>query len=239
MYLWKCWRDLRGTFYPLLGAVLAVGAFGAYVAVDPFGWIAAKPLHLRTVWTASADALLGMMLGLVPWAGLFLGALGVGVEFEKGTADFLLTRPRSRAYYLWTSWGLGAGQVAALVVVSSLLQLARPPGSHRVNDLAEFLRMLAGFGTMALVLYGVTYLMTTLARNSRNGISLAILTLGAYGGLVVWLRLWYEVRFPSFMELYSRVYRVGPDFPAAVAGWLALSLALTLLAQWRIERAEV
>ena len=238
MYLWKCWRDTRGTFFALLGAVLVVGAFGAYAHFDPFGWIAAKPLESRVVWQSSADALLGTMLGVLPAAGLVLGAFGVGTEFEKGTADFLLTRPRSRGYFLWTSWGQGAAQMIALVLVSNLFRLA-PLGSNRVQGLGDFLRSVVALCTLALVYYSLTYLMTTLARNNLYGTALALAVITAYYGLYTWLRLWYDINIPLFLRLSFRSSHSGADFPLTVAGWLAVCLALMLVAQLRFDRAEV
>lgn len=238
MYLWKCWHDTRATFFTLLGAVLALGAFGGYVALDPFGWIAAKPLESRVVWEGSADALLGTMLGVLPAAGLVLGALGVGVEFEKRTADFLLTRPRSRRTFLWTSWGLGAAQMVVLVLVSNLFRLASP-GFHRVEGLGDFLRSVVALSTLALVYYSLTYLMTTLARNSRNGTALALAAIVVYGGFYMWLMVWYDIHIlPFFLELSFRSLYPVADFPLTVAGWLAVCLALMLVAQFRFERAE-
>ena len=238
MYLWKCWRDTRSAFFAFLGAVLAVGAFGGYVALDPFGWIAAKPLESRAVWQFSADALLGTMLGALPAAGLWLGALGVGTEFEKGTADFLLTRPRSRGTFLWASWGLGAAQMVALVLVSNLCQLAAL-GPHRVEGLGDFLRSLVALSTEALVYYSLTYLMTTLARNSRNGTAFAVAVIVGYAGLYTWLKLWYDTRIPFFLELSLRSSHSGVDFSLTVAGWLAVCLALAVVAQFSFERAEI
>ncbi len=239
MYLWKCWRDTRGSFFTLLGALLAVGAYCAYVKFDPFGWIAAKPLESRFLWQSLATALLNITVELVPAAGLFLGALGVGVEFEKGTADFLLTRPRSRRYFLWTSWGLGAAQMVVLVLVSNLFQLARL-GSRRVEGPGDFLRSLAALCTLALLCYSVTYVMTTLARNSRNGTALAILAFSAYEGLYAWLRFWYGIYIPFFVNLFESAFHTTAGFSfAPVAGWLSVCLALMLVAQFRMERAEV
>lgn len=239
MYLWKCWRDTRGTFFTLLAAVLAVGAFGGYVALDPFGWIAAKPLETRVVWQGSADGLLGLMLGVVPVAGLLLGALGVGTEFEKRTADFLLTRPRPRWYLLWTSWGLGATEMVVLVLVSNVFRLARV-GPDRVQGLGDFLRTLVAFCTLALVYYCLTYLMTTLARNGRNGTALALAVMLAYSTLFSTLRIWYDTHIPFFWELLHRTFDAAARFSLATeAGWLAVCLALTLAAQFSFERAEI
>jgi hypothetical protein len=239
MYLWKCWRDTRGSFFTLLGALLAVGAYCAYVKFDPFGWIAAKPLESRFLWQSLATALLNITVELVPAAGLFLGALGVGIEFEKGTADFLLTRPRPRAYFLWTSWALGAAQMVVLVLVGSLFRLAGL-ASHRVDGLGDFPRSLVAWCTLALLFYTLTYLMTTLARNGRNGTALAIAAFGAYEGLWAWLRFWYDIHIPFFLYLFEQALRPADDFSfTSVAGWLTVCLALMLMAQYRFDRTEV
>lgn len=240
MYLWKCWRDTRGTFFTLLAAVLAVGAFGGYVALDPFGWIAAKPLESRVVWQGSTGALVATLIGLVPFAGFFLGALGVGLEFEKRTADFLLTRPRSRRYFLWTSWGLGAAQMIALVLLSLAgIWLTRFASSPKLSA-----RVFAAMCVVALIIYSVTYLMTTLARNSRHGTSLGVAVFIGYSGLYVWVRLWYDTEIPLPWipwELTFGSFRgAGALFPiTAMIGWLIVCLALTLAAQLVFERAEV
>lgn len=239
MYLWKCWRDTRASFFTFLAALLAAGAYAAYVKFDPFGWIAAKPMESRLLWQSLATALLGTTVGLVPVAGLFLGALGVGMEFEKGTADFLLTRPRSRSYFLWTSWGLGSAQMVVLVLVSNLFILARL-GSRRVEAPGDFLRSLVAWCTLALVFYSLTYLMTTLARNSRNGTALAIAVFAGYEGLWLWLRFWYDIHIPFLADLLKHALRPAADFSfTPVAGWLTVCLALMLVAQFRLERAEV
>jgi ABC-type transport system involved in multi-copper enzyme maturation permease subunit len=238
-YLWKCWRDTRSTFLVLLGGVLVVAALGLYAAVDPFGWIAAKPEGVRAVWQSTASALVASTLGLIPVAGFVLGAFGVGMEFEKRTADFLLTRPRSRRYFLWASWAVGALQMVALVLAGHLAQLSRRNPSP-FADMSVFLRSLVVGSVIALIFFSVTYLMTTLALNSRNGTSLAVLTVVAYLGLHLWLRLWYQVVIPTPWDSLGRAGRGAETLPIpGVAGWLAVCLVSVLVAQFRLERTEV
>ena len=266
MHLWKCWRDTRSLFLIILSAVLVVGACDLCVAFDPFGWIAAQPSDVQVRWQMTAQALLGTMLLALPFAGLVLGALGVGAEFERGTADFLLTRPRSRRHLLWTSWALGAAQIALLVLVSNLFRLApigsgrqgvgslgdflRPPTVHRsvtlphrypVGSLEDFLGPVLVLCTMALVFYSLTYLMTTLARNGRNGTALALAVMVAYGSLFATLLKWYDIRIPFFpADLIQLAFpAIDSSSLAIVAGWLAVCLALTLVAQFSFERAEI
>ncbi len=238
-YLWKCWRDTRSTFLVLLGAILAIGALGLYVAADPFGWIAAKPPAVRAAWQTTVGALVITTLGAIPLAGFVLGAFGVGMEFEKRTADFLLTRPHSRRYFLWASWIVGASQMVSLMLAGHLAQLSRK-NPNPFADMSVFLRSLLVNSVIALVVFSVTYLMTTLALNSRNGTSLAVLTVLAYMGLHVWLRLWYDVVIPTPWESLGRAGRGEQPLPfLGMAGWLAVCGACVLLAQFRLERTEV
>jgi hypothetical protein len=43
-----------------------------------------------------------------------LGATGIGEEFAHKTAGFLLTKPRSIRYFVWTGWAANAVQFLAL-----------------------------------------------------------------------------------------------------------------------------
>jgi hypothetical protein len=197
-------------------------------------------MELRHLWQSLATALLDTTVLTVPLAGgLFLGALGVGTEFEKGTAEFLLTRPRTRRYFLWTSWGLGAAQTLVLVLVGCLFRFARL-GLRPLKGPGDLFRLLVALFTLALFFYTLTYLMTTLARNSRNGTALALLAFAGYEGLYAWLRFWYEIKIPFFLNLLSGAVRPDTDFSfTPVAGWLAVCLVLMLMAQYRFDRAEV
>lgn len=235
MYLWKCWRDTRSAFLGIVAGLLAIGIFGAYVQFDPFGWIAAKPESSRLLWHVLSDALGASLKGVIPIAGFILGAMGVGVEFERGTADFLLTRPRSRRSFLWTSWCLGAAQILTLVPLAlAITWLTRPdfpaarPGS--------FSRVPLAICTVAVLTYSLTYLMTTLARNSRNGIGLSVAAIMGYTFLHMWLILWHGFTVPLIWELPEHPDRVDAG---VWFGWLAACLTLMVVTQFRFERAEV
>ena len=235
MYLWKCWRDTRSAFLGIVAGLLAVGIFGAYVQFDPFGWIAAKPESSRLLWHVLSDALGASLKGVIPIAGFILGAMGVGVEFERGTADFLLTRPRSRRSFLWTSWCLGAAQILTLVPLALAINwLTRPdfPAAHP----GLFSRVPLAICTVALLTYSLTYLMTTLARNSRNGIGLSVAAITGYTFLHMWLILWHGFTVPLIWELPEHPDRVDAG---VWFGWLAVCLTLMVVTQFRFERAEV
>ena len=235
MYLWKCWRDTRSAFLGIVAGLLAVGIFGAYVQFDPFGWIAAKPESSRLLWHVVSDALGASLRELIPIAGFILGAMGVGVEFERGTADFLLTRPRSRRAFLWTSWCAGAAQILTLVPLAlAITWLTRPDFPAARPGL--FSRVPLAMGTVALLIYSLTYLMTTLARNSRNGIGLSVAAITGYTFLHMWLILWRGITVPIIWELPEHPDRLDAG---VWFGWLAVCLTLMVVTQFRFERAEV
>jgi hypothetical protein len=239
MYLWKCWRDTRSAFLGFVAGLLAVGIFGVYVQFDPFGWIAAKPESSRLLWHVVSDALGASFPSAIPVAGFILGAMGVGVEFERGTADFLLTRPRSRRSFLWTSWCLGTAQILTLVLLAhAITWFTRPDFSAARPGL--FSRDPLGICTVALLTYSLTYLMTTLAGNSRNGTGLSLAAITAYTGLHLWLRFWHGITIPFYWDLVDHPDRVDAGvWFGSLLGWLAVCLTLMVVAQSRFERAEV
>jgi hypothetical protein len=88
--------------------------------------------------------------------------------------------------------------------------------------------------TVALLTYSVTYLMTTLARNSLNGIGLSLAAISGYAGLHLWLSLWHGITIPFFWDLFDAGVWFG-----SLLGWLAVCLTLMVVTQFRFERAEV
>ena len=94
--------------------------------------------------------------------------------------------------------------------------------------------------TVALLTYSLTYLMTTLARNSRNGIGLSLAAITGYSGLHVWLKFWHGIAIPHFWELIDHFDRVDAGvWFGSTLGWLAVCLTLMGVTQFRFERAEV
>ena len=239
MYLWKCWRDTRYPFLVFVSALLAWGAYGAYVQFDPFGWVAAKPEASRVIWQGMARFGVASMVGFIPLVGFVLGSLGVGTEFEKRTADFLLTRPHTRRYFLWTSWSVGAAQIIALVLLSHAIN--RLTGTDYLNfgQSVDILSNMAAFSTIALVIYTVTFVMTTLTRKSQHGMSLGVAVIVAYTGLYGWVLVSYGTRIPMIWERIFYSGRAISDLaPSVIFGWLIVCFVLVLAAQFSLERAE-
>jgi hypothetical protein len=154
------------------------------------------------------------------------------MESEKGTLDFLLTRPRSRIYFVWMSWLVGMGEMLCLVAVTQAQYLLTRDSPL---ILGSALRTLVGFVVLSTLIYSLTFLATLLARNSRKGTSLAVAAAVGYSGLALWLRLWFETRIPLFWDL------MGPGmfgFVPRVLGWMTLSLLFVLAAQLCFQKTE-
>jgi hypothetical protein len=88
--------------------------------------------------------------------------------------------------------------------------------------------------------YSLTYLMTTLARNSRNGIGLSVAAITGYTFLQMWLILWHGIAVPIVWELPEHPDRLDAGvWFGSLLGYLAVCLTLMVVTQFRFERAEV
>ena len=110
MYLWQYWRDTRRNVYFYLGSLLL------FVLISVAGMIHANRIHhvyasAEPLWEAAAAiAFTGTLLCALVMT-FVLGNNNVGSEIQKGTGDFLLTRPRPRHYFVWAGWAAGMAEL--------------------------------------------------------------------------------------------------------------------------------
>ena len=164
-------------------------------------------------------------------AGFFLGASGAGEEFERGALPFLATRPRPRAYFVWTGWVVGAGEllvllaagmgVAFAVLVHFTVAGARqltlagarplPPRLFPLFDWAWLVRLFA-WRTVGLLLllwitglvcYSLAYLLTLIARSRSNGAAFAIGVAIAYLVAAYLLHYYAHINVPTPVDLFD------------------------------------
>ncbi len=253
MYIWKCWRDTRGAFISTCVILFAVVAFHAAVTLDYASWAPARgPSAL--LWRATAAAIGELVRALVMLTGFAFGACGLGEEFHRGTVPFLLARPRSRGYFVWTGWAMGAAQLALLVPLGYLVSaqfgtrwLQRDAVWQAATSAvplkwpeAEAWKMILAIYIMALVFYSLTYFTTLLMRGARNGMNTAVLVVCAYFGIAVLLYGVWQKELPVVWRMLGELSRPPFAFPtASAAGWLAVALAFPVLSHWIFRRAEV
>jgi ABC-type transport system involved in multi-copper enzyme maturation permease subunit len=243
MYLWKCWRDTRSAFLVMAGGILFSGAFGFFLIFDVAGWRTSQ--DLPGIWLSSGHLLVAMPVFAVPLAGFFLGACGVGEELGKGSSAFLIARPRSRRYFLWTGWFAGACQVLAIfllaVLFRSLRLLAPPhagvyPGPRSNTFQPGDLVMIAALG---LLIYSLTYFFTTILRSGRLGSNVALATVIIYSTVKAWLAVTFQIHLPLASDPYLRRWFGFPwHLITDALPSVALAVILVYAAQLHFERAE-
>ena len=243
MYLWKYWRDTRIRFIVILTSMLAIWAGYLLLQIRRSGHPVAVALYWQdftaTVWTFLPQCFLAMGFAIA----------GPGEEFAQGTADFLFTRPRSRRYFVWASWGIGA--VLILVIVSVYVLAAFLGAIYMTGTIYtwKFLAIVVPAFVMCLIAYGIVYLMAALLRSGRKGYSFGLILIATYASLQGLLRHLWDVRLPNpqnlmapFAYLVRGAHAPAPAFHfpvAGVVGWTLFALACPLLAQFYIERREV
>jgi len=187
-------------------------------------------------------AILGFAAGIAVYViGLLAGCGGIGEEVERGSAAFLLTRPRSRGYFVWSFWLTGSLEVLAFTLTAMLSTYAvlfydiRRPGPW------NFLLLVPALTITGLLGIGVANLLTTASRRTKNvvggGVAFTVLylvlALMTYG-----LRQRHQIGFslPTPLALYDHW---NAALAGTMLGWLAVSVALVGVSHWLAARLEV
>ena len=120
MYLWKCWRDTRYPVFTFFCGLAVAYLFYLAIIQDWFGWVAARSFDLdRDSWERVAEITLRIAMLLMPLCGFLVGGEALPQEFSGKTLTYLLSRPRTRGYFLWLSWLVGAAQLTLLMLVAN------------------------------------------------------------------------------------------------------------------------
>ena len=255
MYLWKFWRDTRRGVFVYLSLLIAFGAF----------WL--STIHRLRLMEVSADPIslwwmdIGVAFAMSYLCAVVMGfataAHGVGTDVGRGTGDFLLTRPRSRRYFVWSGWAAGIAELLGLVTLTSVLVLALnvfavgPFSRHASaasmvvsvdHQVLDVRLMLATVLVSAALVYGLTYFLSILLRSGQRGVVWSLAVLFAYSITASLLKKFTGVSLPTsnFMELGSA--STGPWHLTASIQivWLTLlSIAFPAAAQITLERADI
>jgi ABC-type transport system involved in multi-copper enzyme maturation permease subunit len=231
MYLWKYWRESRITFAVgmalvglLLWAVLKihVGDLGQ----GPNGTNETSPATIYLLMAAPLVLPLGFLA-------LLFGSFGAGHDLGKGSGSFLFSRPRSRAFFVWSDWGCGMAQLLLIVLAANaVLALAvyRITGGGGPILLAGVpvsmasifvLHCVAGLLLIGLLM-GLTYFSSVLAKN--RGVLLALgVVLAYYIAKAVVNYKWPSITLP---DLTLTEFSMTPQGPPGFAKNLGLEIAL-------------
>jgi hypothetical protein len=230
MYLWKYWRESRITFavgMALIGLMLweVLKIHVGTVMQDPNGGGQIRDNQIYLLLAA------GLTLPFAFFA-LKFGSFGVGRDLGEGSGSFLFSRPRSRAFFVWTDWGFGMAQLLLLVLAANgVLALAAyriaggggpiSVGGKPVPMACIFvLHCIAGLLLIGLLL-GLTYFSSVLAKN--RGVLLALGVVLAFYIAKAVLKYKWSITLP---DLTLTEFSMTPQGPPGFAKNLGLEIAL-------------
>jgi hypothetical protein len=246
MYFSKSWRDARLSIVIFL--VPIVFMLYGLVRHGPANFVTSS--HASMEWMATRGmSVAGILLLFVAWS---LGGDGIGHDIAEDRGAFLLTRPRTRRFFVWSDSGFSFGLIAALALGMALLfelltlvhVIALPPGVS-LRAVAFLLIPLSG-AVFAGLIYAVTYLCTMLIPRDKTArvISVAVLIGYAYlyvranrtwGGVTQYLfPTWWVDPFP-----YQYSSAMAPHVWLELGARVIAIVVLLLIAQLVLERREI
>ncbi|MGH9487684.1 MAG: hypothetical protein ACRD04_08865 [Terriglobales bacterium] len=250
MYFWRYWRDTRRAVCVYLAALLLVVLTWAIRIVH------SGPLeHLAKLrgdggaMTYTVTLLCAVVMGFV------LGNNNVGSEIQKGTGDFLLTRPRTRRYFVWAGWTAGMTETVALMAISALIAagavtLAAGPVLWRRLPWTRPLLLNGAVTSVPLAaaslvltgatIFGLTYLLTVVFENGGRGLAASLGIFFGYSFLSEMLRRGAALPLPRVGIVQSAgvfsAWYLAPRVEIPL--WIVLALAFPFATQLVLERAE-
>lgn len=254
MYFWKFWRDTRRSVYIYLILLIFFATFwlfGMYI----FSRIPRAGDSPEYLWAADLAAAYSTSFFCALVMSFAAGSSGVGNDIGKGSADFLLTRPCSRKYFVWAGWFAGISEVFALVVVTAMLVLgsvllATGPVWRRVPSLLKFEverqvmdvpLMATTIVIVAAVIFGLNYFFTTLFKARWRGMACSLAVIVGYETLSAALRQLASVSLPSLNFAghpdVAVPWYLAPRFEIVL--WAILAVAFPFAAQFTLERSDI
>jgi ABC-type transport system involved in multi-copper enzyme maturation permease subunit len=255
MYAWKCWRDTRGAFLTYLALLAVIAGTGSIASVFFRGRVKHGDVSLEEMWaTCIGLAFATAYLCSIVMA-LSIGSQNVGLDISRGSADFLLTRPRTRGYFVWTGWIVGLVEVLVLIAISviavvGLFAVVIGPVWHRLpspmytvvqGHILDVPVLVVVVGLNAIVLYGLTYFMTVAFRNSGRGVVATIFVILGHSLLSASLRNYAGISLPSLTSFTNDARQIVPMYTLAtpIIGWVLVALVFPVASQMILEKYDI
>lgn len=227
MFLWKCWRDTRMLFIVSLGVALivmpaSVIVLGTGLLTDSGPTAVSSALFLVTSLTA-----------------IGLGALAASEQFGNKTVQFLYTKPRRRAYFVWVNWAVCCLELILIAFINLLVGwfvLNRYGNRAASIGLWELLqgRDIGGELIYSLLLFCLTYALTAALRNGLYGLGASLVSISFVQAAAILMRAKWQIHVPIPPE---PIATLSPFVSRIV--WAALALSFVVGAQFAVERAEL
>lgn len=259
MYLSKQWRESRIiTILAALGlALLLALVVRASVAIDTVNF---DNRNFHGGFGPAFVPLFYVESVLVGFWGWLAAGIGSGKNLGEDSGSFLFTRPRRRAWFLWSDWGYAMAQIAIIIGLANLmiglllahiLHLMNIPaaiplteGGALVSVAAVLALVSVGVLLFAGLIYGLTYLSTILIRRA-SGVMLGAGILVAYLILSGLVHHYYpSVNLPCviislFDFNHHGFYGFHGHLVVNIVVRAAVMMAFPVAAQLVLDRAEI
>lgn len=252
MYLWQYWRDTRRPVYIYLGALLL------FVLIWLAGMIHANLIHHISgrLWESTVAITFAATLLCALVMTFVLGNNNVGSDIQKGTGDFLLTRPRPRHYFVWAGWAAGMAEILVLMTISAVVALGcstlavgpalwqQARWTIRLNSDA-LLTSVPIFAIklvlLAAVVFGLTYFLTVLFKNAARGVVTSLAIVFGYYAMSEVLKQWAGISLPA-LDFAQHAVTLAPWYLAPrveIPFWTIVALAFPFGAQVALNRSDI
>jgi ABC-type transport system involved in multi-copper enzyme maturation permease subunit len=227
MYVWKCWRDTR---------VLFVVSIAVALIVMPTSVLVLGAGLLTDSGPAAVSSALFLVTSLMA---IGLGALGASEQFADKVVQFLYTKPRSRAYFVWVNWAVGCVELLAVALINVfvgwivLVRYTRNSAPLRLWELVHG-RAIIDILIYCLLLYCLTYALTAILRNGLHGLGASIIGVSLLQAAQIVMRVRWQVHVP----IPPQPIGVLSPFVSRIV-WMLIALSFVFAAQFVAERAEV
>lgn len=247
MYFRTCWytRRYRLVIYLTLAVVLTVLGCLPEAFDFPNGhWALAKmtPMRVARVWDVGTMSTLGILLVILLFAAADLGALAMGEDLKRREMDFLLTRPKPRRYFVWTSWLAGLMELLPLLALPLLVAILLLFEMTRALQPGVMIRLSLVIFALAAAMYGLVYTVSALSGTAQNGLQIAGFLIFLYAGFNFARGGvgFYFVAHPKFWEAFDWYESSHQLFPFAnLLILIGVMLALPLIVQTVFDRKDL
>ena len=258
MYFWTCWISKRYRLAIDLTLAIALTLFATLPAgiVYRYGRLELAPMTPQQVvktWSSGVENTVMLLSVLLLFAAADLGALALGDGSKRREIDFLLTRPRPRRYFIWTSWLAGLSQLVPLLCLSVLTSLIVLFAMTHVMLPGPLLTLSVAILAEATAMFTLVFVLVVLTRSAQNSFlitGLVVIALAFVGYLRDLKRispsyfiygLWSDSDYhPKYFGLFDWFTSPHQAFPwANLLLLVCVTLALPLIAQSGLERRDL
>lgn len=247
MYFWACWftKRYRLAIYLALGIALTVLAtlpMGMTYRSGHWAFLQMTPEQIAVTWKSGIENTTVVLLLALIFAAADLGALALGDDSKRRDLDFLLTRPKPRRYFVWTSWLAGLSQLVPLLLLPALTSVFVLSAMTHSLLPGPLMSRTAETFILALVIYGVVFLLAALAQEAQSGFLIAALLVVLFTcfSYVQFVHEFFEPGHPVYrgqvisLEISHRIFPIAHLALISCAG-----LVLPLIAQFGFERRDL